>query len=79
MLRRRSIRGWTRRTLPEAERRVGSEIFASKVKRGGLIAGDDYASAGWWGDGVRRAVDEFVQSGGCEVVSLDDQFVFKRT
>ena len=55
------------------------EILAPKVKRGGLIAGDDYASAGWWGDGVRRAVDEFVQSGGCEVVFLDDQFVFKRT
>lgn len=55
------------------------EMFAPKVKRGGLIAGDDYATEGWWGDGVRRAVDEFLQSGGCEVVSLDDQFVFKRT
>ncbi|MCG3171684.1 MAG: hypothetical protein CALGDGBN_03325 [Pseudomonadales bacterium] len=31
-----------------------------KVRPGGLIAGDDYAIGKWWGDGVVRAVNEFI-------------------
>jgi hypothetical protein len=32
----------------------------SKVRSGGLICGDDYALGHWWGDGVVRAVHEFI-------------------
>jgi hypothetical protein len=52
--------------------------WTPKVKPGGLVAGDDYGVEGWWGDGVTRAVDEFVAEGGAEVVSLDgNQFVLR--
>lgn len=30
-----------------------------KVRRGGVLSGDDYTTDGWWGDGVTKAVDEF--------------------
>jgi hypothetical protein len=52
--------------------------FEPKVRVGGFIAGDDYADAGWWQGGVRKAVDEFVATGGVEVVALGDQFVLRR-
>jgi hypothetical protein len=53
-------------------------LFAPKVRPGGLLAGDDYGRAGWWDDGVTRAVDEFVASRGYEVVSLAaNQFVLR--
>jgi hypothetical protein len=53
--------------------------WAPKVKPGGLIAGDDYGTPGWWEDGVTRAVDEFVAEGHADVVSLDgNQFVLRR-
>ena len=52
--------------------------FTPKVKHGGLLTGDDYATRGWWDDGVRRAVDEFAAAGTVEPVSLDDQFILKR-
>jgi hypothetical protein len=54
------------------------EVFARKVKPGGLIAGDDYGVRGWWEDGVTRAVDEFVAHGTCEPARLDGQFVLRR-
>ncbi len=38
------------------------ESFARIVRPAGYLAGDDYM-LGWWGDGVIRAVDEFVASG----------------
>ena len=52
--------------------------FTPKVKRGGLVTGDDYANPGWWEDGVRRAVDQFVASGAVDAVSLSDQFILRR-
>ena len=36
--------------------------FSRLVKPGGCLAGDDYV-LGWWGNGVIRAVDEFVAEG----------------
>jgi hypothetical protein len=52
------------------------QAFAPKVRPGGLLAGDDYGVQGWWGDGVTRAVDEFVRSGAATVVMLEQsQFV----
>lgn len=50
-----------------------------KVRPGGLIACDDYGSPGWWEDGVRKAVDEFVADGHAEpVADLGSQFVMRR-
>ena len=31
-----------------------------KMKRGGIMAFDDYHRRGWWGDGVIRAINEFL-------------------
>jgi hypothetical protein len=55
-------------------------LFAPKVRPGGLLAGDDYGAAGWWDDGVRRAVDRFLvtQAGAYEPVVLRDQFLLRR-
>lgn len=36
------------------------EFAFAKVKVGGIIAADDYSLGGWWGDGVIRAVNEFI-------------------
>jgi hypothetical protein len=46
--------------------------FAQIVKPGGYIAGDDYA-LGWWGDGVIRAVDEFVADVGGKLERVGEQ------
>ena len=55
------------------------EAFAPKLRTGGLLAGDDYGSQGWWEDGVRRAVDEFVPRDDFEPVLLGSQFLLRRT
>ena len=54
------------------------DIFWPKVRRNGVLAGDDYGSEGWWDDGVKRAVDQFVASQLCHVMSLGDQFALRR-
>ncbi len=56
------------------------ELFATRVRLGGLLAGDDYGAPGWWDDGVRRAVDRFLvtQAGAYEPVLLRDQFLLRR-
>lgn len=55
------------------------ELSLSKVKSGGIIAGDDYTEGGWWKGGVKKAVDEF---GWKENVSLlwivGGQFVLRK-
>jgi hypothetical protein len=53
------------------------EVFATKVKPGGLVTGDDYGVRGWWDNGVTRAVDEFVAGSTCEPVRLRRQFVLR--
>ena len=56
------------------------ELFAPKLKAGGLLAGDDYGLPGWWEDGVTRAVDEFAAGGGWELVTLPgNQFVLRES
>jgi hypothetical protein len=54
------------------------ELFATKLKPGGLLTGDDYGVRGWWEDGVTKAVDEFVAGSICEPVSLRRQFVLRK-
>jgi SAM-dependent methyltransferase len=51
------------------------EVFATKLKPGGVLAGDDYGARGWWKGGVSRAVDEFVAARGCKLWRLGRQFV----
>jgi hypothetical protein len=36
------------------------EMGFRKIKSGGILAGDDYGIIGWWEDGVKKAVDEFI-------------------
>ena len=56
------------------------EGFYAKTKSGGLIAGDDYQDGGWWGGGVKTAVDEFVGTHGVELVVIrDHQFILRKT
>lgn len=55
--------------------------FYPKVKPGGFITGDNYGDKPdwWWKDGVKRAVDEFVEDGWCTLGSIsNDQFVLNR-
>lgn len=55
------------------------ELSLRKVKSGGIIAGDDYTSGGWWAGGVKKAVDEFARNDGANLLwILGRQFVFRR-
>jgi methyltransferase family protein len=55
------------------------DLSFEKTKAGGYIAGDDYRSGGWWQGGVQKAVDEFVERAGVEVVALQNtQFVLRK-
>ena len=46
------------------------------VKPGGIVAGDDYHSGGWWDGGVKRAVDEWSAAADLdELVIIGTQFV----
>jgi hypothetical protein len=50
-----------------------------KVRRGGLISGDDYVEGGWWKGGVKRAVDEFITTASVRVLLIaNEQYVLKR-
>ncbi|HEY4428616.1 MAG TPA: class I SAM-dependent methyltransferase [Solirubrobacteraceae bacterium] len=50
--------------------------YARAVKPGGLLAGDDYGLAGWWGDGVTRAVDEFAANARLTIIGT--QFLLEK-
>jgi hypothetical protein len=55
------------------------ELAFRKTKPGGFITGDDYNDGGWWQGGVKRAVDEFVQTHQVRLVTVrSDQFVIQR-
>jgi hypothetical protein len=55
-------------------------LAARKVRPGGAVAGDDYGTAGWWEDGVTRAVDAFVQARpSLALRRFGDQFLITRT
>jgi len=56
--------------------------FYPKVKVGGYITGDDYDLQGWWDNGVKKAVDEFIQEHTAQIEVLElkeEQFVIRRT
>ena len=55
------------------------ETYTPKVKRNGLIAGDDYGVPGWWQDGVTRAVEEAMASGRFQKLLLENnQFLLRK-
>jgi hypothetical protein len=55
------------------------ELYLPKVKSGGLLTGDDYGEGGWWGDGVRTAVDAFLGRASCALVEVRDrQFILRK-
>jgi Methyltransferase domain len=55
------------------------DLYFPKVKSNGLIAGDDYANAGWWENGVTRAVDEFVKINPVKLITIqNNQFVLRK-
>lgn len=54
------------------------KLYSKKIRRGGLLAGDDYVPGGWWQGGVKRAVDEFVECGRVQVeVIRSRQFLLR--
>jgi hypothetical protein len=55
------------------------ESYCQKVKIGGYITGDDYAGWGWWQGGVKKAVDEFIQTNRVKLERIKDgQFTLIR-
>ena len=51
----------------------------SKVKPGGLITGDDYSEGGWSSGGVKRAVDEFINTGLVKLIQIKNkQFILQK-
>ena len=57
------------------------ELAWDKVKSGGFVTGDDYGLEGWWEDGVKKAVDEFIDKMTEELDHVDinrTQFILKK-
>ena len=55
------------------------ELYFRKLKPGGFIVCDDYHHAGFWEDGVTRAVDEFMASGRARhIFKRRSQFVMRK-
>lgn len=53
--------------------------FYPKVKKGGYLAGDDYTAGGWFGGGVKKAVDEFLATGSVDLTFLKGtQFILSK-
>jgi SAM-dependent methyltransferase len=55
------------------------ELYFCKLKPGGYIVCDDYHHAGFWNDGVTRAVDEFMATGRARrIFKRRSQFVMRK-
>jgi SAM-dependent methyltransferase len=55
------------------------ELYYRKLKPGGYIVCDDYHHAGFWDDGVTRAVDKFIVSGRTRrIFKRRSQFVMRK-
>jgi len=53
------------------------QISFQKIKKDGIICGDDYTSGYWWKDDVIRAVNDFSQKFNCEIQLINTQFMLK--
>ena len=50
-----------------------------KIKATGFITGDDYGLKGWWNDGVKKAVDEFVDNKILKIIEIkNNQYILKK-
>jgi hypothetical protein len=55
------------------------ELSWEKVKKGGMITGDNYHYAGDWNDGVRIALNEFIGRKNLRVILIaKDQFILEK-
>jgi hypothetical protein len=55
------------------------EIYSEKIKAGGYLTGDDYTEGGWWGGGVKRAVDEFIKAQNVQLIEIKKtQFIIQK-
>jgi hypothetical protein len=54
--------------------------YWKKIRSGGLLVGDDYNDSHWWGDGVVRAVNEFVGRTKCQPLEIGtkQQYVIQK-
>ncbi|MDM8561954.1 class I SAM-dependent methyltransferase [Candidatus Marithioploca araucensis] len=56
------------------------ELYLKKVKVGGYLTGDDYTEGGWWKGGVKKAVDEMIETQNVKLVEIrNSQFILKKT
>lgn len=56
------------------------ELYYRKLKPGGFMVCDDYHHAGFWDDGVTRAVDEFMARGHARrIFKRRSQFVMRKS
>jgi len=51
--------------------------YYRKVKNSGLVMGDDYDYEGWWDNGVKKAVDEFVEDNNLDMNKRGKQFIIR--
>ena len=50
-----------------------------KVKPDGYITGDDYSIKGWWNNGIKKAVDEFITQAPVKLIEIkNNQFILKK-
>jgi len=54
------------------------QAYWPKVKTGGMVAGDDYGTPGWWEDGVTLAVREFSAQVPATLQTLGTQFILTK-
>jgi hypothetical protein len=54
------------------------EAYWRVVKAGGILAGDDYGRAGWWANGVTKAVDHFSHARGLDLTVIGSQFLLTK-
>ncbi len=55
------------------------ELSFAKLKKGGLMTGDDYGPGDWWQGGVKKAVDEFGWNSGVKLLWIENtQFVLQK-
>ena len=58
--------------------KVDLELSWPKLKKRGVLAGDDYMNSGWWQGGVKKAVDEFCRIRAIRLKVLNNEFMIRK-